>query len=134
MRESGSTSALDISPGLLETPPRDDALEQEEGEGERGADGDISLVSAAYSLDLSGSARPPHTTTTLSTVTQASSIPPSPAQVETMYSSFLLSQNVHRSGSGFLSPSTQPPLASSAATASGTGSGGGGEAPRSTGR
>ncbi|SJX61155.1 related to CHK1-Serine/threonine kinase [Sporisorium reilianum f. sp. reilianum] len=149
MRKRGSastqsTEAMDISPGLLETPEaftRRNRKMDSEAEDE----GDVSLVSAAFSLDLSSSARrasmPKKEASNVETdpsdvqrasqveVHQAStdhrsrsvktpsiavsdralSIPPSPAQVETMYSSFLLSQNVSKSGSGFLSPAQPCP-------------------------
>ncbi|TKY85047.1 hypothetical protein EX895_006127 [Sporisorium graminicola] len=135
-----STEPADISPGLLETP---EALtrrnRKKDSEAEDDA-GDISLVSAAFSLDLSSSARrvslanknasdaevahdekraslveadqasTPQLhqcsikTPSFAVSDRALSIPPSPAQVETLYSSFLLSQNVSKSGSGFLSP------------------------------
>ncbi|SPO21802.1 related to CHK1 - Serine/threonine kinase [Ustilago trichophora] len=134
---TASTEAMDISPGLLETPVmqvRRGKKGQRDGEEEEEEEvGDVSMVSAAYSLDLSGSARrnrvgsggttrstkhcpqqadhasPQHKQKALSVAPSESvhSISPSPAQVESMYSTFLLSQNVHKSGSGFLSP-TQP--------------------------
>ncbi|KAJ1039086.1 hypothetical protein NDA10_000970 [Ustilago hordei] len=129
-----STTAMDISPGLLETPPSEGRAAERHEE-----DADVSMVSAAFSLDLSGSARRDgpeassnahprsdlgveqgspqqlqrhiklfdHTTPTSAISGRAPITGPSSAQVETMYSSFLLSQNVCKSGSGFLSP-TQP--------------------------
>ncbi|CDW98184.1 hypothetical protein [Sporisorium scitamineum] len=159
MRKRGSastqsTEAVDISPGLLETPEalirrnRKTDLEAED-------EGDISLVSAAFSLDLSSSARRTSLadkaaanaetapseircasqveadqastqhrqrsvkTPSIARSDRAPSVPPSPAQVETMYSSFLLSQNVSKSGSGFLSPA-QPCPSTNGTTATGS--------------
>lgn len=139
-----STTAMDISPGLLETPPSEGRLGAEAEHLEE--DADASMVSAAFSLDLSGSVKKEgsetssnaalaHEGTAPAAVARSSdgsplqrqrytqlvdhktptsvlsdyppAASPSSAQVETMYSSFLLSQNVCKSGSGFLSP-TQP--------------------------
>ena len=112
---SVSTDATDISPGLLVTPVR--STEEDGGDG-----GDVSMVSAAYSLDLSGSRHDqPSAGTWPNGETGALGEAPSPAQVETMYSSFLLSQNVARSGSGFLSPTPTP--TPTASTGAGTGTG-----------
>lgn len=121
---SGSSGA-DISPGLLKTPV--DSEDQ----------GDTSLVSATFSLDLSGrregseeqsgealttQCSPPaarrqmiasqHTPSLAALSEAGTSVTPSAKQVEGMYSSFLLSQNVSKSGSGFLSPS-QPTTSAS---------------------
>lgn len=140
-----STSDLEISPGLLHTPEMVDGRTNKAELDEEDA-GNVSLVSAAFSLDLSGSARRSspgvsgreetgekacqeeegeqvsiqgrHTSVKSSGAAsdRALSMTPSAAQVETMYSSFLLSQHVCKSGSGFLSPA-QPASGSTASIA-----------------
>ena len=148
---------MDGSPCLLETPL---AREREEDVCCGDGDAEVSMVSAAYSLDLSGSAphdsllqsepaetelvgtvtstaqcspqqlrrQPPkHTAASRSLCLNPTSFgmndAPSPAQVETMYSSFLLSQNVSKSGSGFLSPATTAHTPTSAVSSPGVGAG-----------
>ncbi|GAC97191.1 likely protein kinase [Pseudozyma hubeiensis SY62] len=124
-----STEAVDISPGLLETPDTVGGRRKKAEEDE----GDVSLVSAAFSLDLSGNDRRECSNVPTSQVgldqvsvqprlqspsDRTPSITPSAAQVETMYSSFLLSQNVCKSGNGFLSPPHTPSVADDTAASS----------------
>ncbi|EST06321.2 Protein kinase domain protein [Kalmanozyma brasiliensis GHG001] len=85
---TASTEALDISPGLLGSPAS--------SEGRRA---DVSMVSAAFSLDLSSSAHRSGTEDEAKRVNH-----PTPAQVEGMYETFLASQRVSRAGEGFMSP------------------------------
>lgn len=127
MRKRGSggtmsTEAIDISPGLLETPVLEGRRGKEDEEEKEEIDANVSMVSAAYSLDLSGSARHDRvgSNETLAAGLDPHASSPSPAQVETMYSSFLLSQNVSKSGSGFLSP-TQPSSHTSAISVTSSG-------------
>ncbi|GAK62976.1 kinase-like protein [Moesziomyces antarcticus] len=96
VRPSSGTSTMtgvDISPGLLATPPASQGSKETTEEEEA----DASLVSAAFSMDLSSSQR--HTSPAGGT--------PSAAQVESMYASFLASQQISKSGEGFLSPQVQ---------------------------
>lgn len=81
----------------------------------------LCLVSASYSLDLSGAeqaslAKMAETTPSISPPIASPKpmdgerkAPPSPSQVEGMYTSFLLSQNVSHVGSGYLSPTAPAP-------------------------